>query len=207
MHAARSKRLPSGAPSLDTTAMDQLSQLFAQTLQQARQQSTFDLTAKNWLEWSCVQRARCAAERAHAALGEKASAAAKLRVTRECALLMCLTHQPPDRVGILRLLQLGGTLKKVGSGGFALDLSLPGAHKTSAVLGPSKTTVPPPIARWLRAYIALAAIPDGGYLFYQGDDVFAPLPSPQWTRTVKAVMKRWSGVPMAPKDLRWDARI
>ena len=36
---------------------------------------------------------------------------------------------PPDRVGVVRTLKLGHTLKRVGRG-YDLDLSMPGLHKT-----------------------------------------------------------------------------
>lgn len=35
-----------------------------------------------------------------------------------------------SRVGVYRRLQLGGTLKAVGDGGYQIDLSERGAHKT-----------------------------------------------------------------------------
>ena len=50
--------------------------------------------------------------------------------TRDVALMMCLTHQPPDRVGGCRMLKLGGTLKRTPAGGSVLDLFEPGDHKT-----------------------------------------------------------------------------
>ena len=87
------------------------------------------------------------------------------------ALLFLLTHQPPDRVGVTRLLRLGHTCKRTGPRSFDLDLSEPGAHKTSAVFGPTVTTIPPAVAAWLAAWVELAAIPEGGYLFHVAGDV------------------------------------
>ena len=82
-----------------------------------------------------MQRARCRAERALAALGEDAAISLRQERTRDVALMMCLTHQPPDRVGVCRLLKLGGTLKRTSAGGgFQLDLSEPGDHKTIGTL-------------------------------------------------------------------------
>ena len=117
-------------------------------------------------------------------------------------LLSILTHQPPDRVGVTRLLRLGHTCKRTGPRSFELDLSEPGAHKTSAVFGPTVTTIPPAVAEWLARWVDLAAVPEGGYLFHPADDATAPHPEAAWTKLVKATFRRASGVALAPKDLR-----
>ena len=129
--------------------------------------------------------------------------AQRREAVRDVALMMCLTHQPPDRVGVCRLLKLGGTLKRTPAGGFELDLSEPGDHKTIAAFGPSLTTVPEAIAKALKAHLALSAVPEsGGYVFSAPDDPFEPLQPFQWTRLIQAMFKRHSGVALAPKDLR-----
>ena len=205
VHARRMAALPAGAK-VDSTAVDQLAALHTQSLQQARQQAVFDLAKPptNWMDWSEIQHIRCNAESALASMGEQASVTQWQKVARDVALLMCLTHQPPDRVGVLRLLKLGddGTLKRDDRGGFLLDLSSPGAHKTSATFGPSTTTVPPAIARCLSTHLGLSAVPEGGYIFAQAGDPFAPMEPNQWTAMVKATFKRYGGVALAPKDLR-----
>ena len=133
---------------------------------------------------------------------------------------------PPDRVGVARTLRFGHTLKRVG-GGYDLDLSLPGSHKTrcafalyalgggcqyvatrlpsdvrSATFGPSRTALSQPIVGWIHKYIEIkttASAPDSDFLFPSAADPSKPLSPSAWTRLVKAVYKRHSGVPLCPK--------
>ena len=188
-----------------TKPIDDLKSLHMQLKQQGRKEATFDITkpTNGTLDWTGVQLARCRAEKALTALGEEADLAQRQERTRDVALMMCLTHQPPDRVGVCRMLKLGGTLKRTPAGGFVLDLSEPGDHKTIAAFGPSLTTVPEAIAKALKAHLALSAVPEsGGYVFSALDDPFEPLQPFQWTRLIQAMFKRYSGVALAPKDLR-----
>ena len=130
------------------------------------------------------------------------SAAKRRALTRDVVLLYVLTHQPPDRVGVTRLLRLGHTCKRTGPRSFELDLSAPGAHKTSAIFGPTITTIPPPVAAWLARWVELAAVPEHGYLFHAAGDPTTPHTEAAWTKLVKATFRRASGVALAPKDLR-----
>ena len=77
-----------------------------------------------------------------------------------------MADQPPDRVGVVRTLKLGSTLKRQPDGSYELDLREPGAHKTAAVFGAKLTTVSASITPSLDRYIETAAIPQGGYLFH-----------------------------------------
>ena len=202
MHAQRSSK---GGPAVSTKPIDDLKSMHLQVLQLSRQQAAFDESLEDacTLDWSDVQRARCRAEKALADLREGANLAQRQQRTRDVALMMCLTHQPPDRVGVCRLLKLGGTLKRTPAGGFVLDLSEPGDHKTIAAFGPSLTTVPDAISKALKAHLALSAVPESsGYVFSAPDNPFEPLQPVQWTRLVQAMFKRYSGVALAPKDLR-----
>ena len=101
-----------------------------------------------------------------------------------------------------RLLRLGHTCKRTGPRSFDLDLSEPGAHKTSAIFGPTVTTIPPGVSEWLATWVELAAIPEGGYLFHAAGDPTTPYTEATWTKLVKATFRRTSGVAMCPKDLR-----
>jgi hypothetical protein len=127
----------------------------------------------------------------------------KLARARDALLLTLLTHQPPDRVGVARQLQLGGTLKRTAEGTYVLDLSQPDAHKTAAVFGPVRTTMSASIAHWIDIYLDLhdGELRAGDYLFHQADRA-RELSSSQWTRLVKACFHRHAGVALAPKDLR-----
>ena len=133
----------------------------------------------------------------------------------DAALLTWLTVVPPDRVGVARKLQLGVTLKPSAAGdGFELDLSTPDAHKTAAIFGPSTTAVPVAACALLQAWLAEAGLTATAaakpYVFVLGNpargagavDHSKPLGTPRWTEVVKAVLKRQSGVAVAPKDLR-----
>ena len=91
--------------------------------------------------------------------------------------------------------------------GFDLDLSRPGQHKTSAVFGPTITTVPAPAAALLTAWLSATdrtgtSAEQQPYVFVPGTDASKPLGAPQWTKLVKAVFKKHTGVALAPKELR-----
>ena len=200
VHSRRS----AGGATVSTKPIDDLRSLQTQIVQMARRQATFDVASpsKPFLAWADVQMARRRAEERLAALVNNTDLAQKQEATRDVAMLMFLTHQPPDRVGVCRLLKMGATLKRMEGGGFELDLSMPGDHKTIAAFGPSRTTVPEAIAKALNAHITLSAVPNGGYVFGSPDNPSEPFQSYQWTRLVQAVFKRHSGVAMSPKDLR-----
>ena len=89
----------------DRTAVDGLAALHVQCLQQARKQAVFDASKPptSALEWDGIMKARRAAEEALAQY-KGASGVKKLRLTRDATLLVWLTTQPPDRVGVARTL-------------------------------------------------------------------------------------------------------
>ena len=197
--ATRYVQARGGAP--DNGVGAQLEALHRQCLQQARQQGKFDIVerADEYLDWDQVQRVRVAAEQALAAA---ATDAQTLKLTKDVTVLRLLADQPPDRVGVVRTLKLGRSLKRKLDGSYQLDLSEPGAHKTSAVFGATRTDISASITPWLDDYLELAGIPDGGFLFHKrGDFYTAVLPS-AWTRLVKSTFERHGDVKMAPKDAR-----
>ena len=186
---------------VSTTPLDELVALHAQVLSEARAASKFStsLPPKAWLSWEECQAARLKAEKAVVAY-KGADQVERLRLTRACCLLKILTAMPPDRVGVYRQLQLGSTLKAVGKG-FQVDLSEPGLHKTSAVFGPSRTTVTEGVATHMAALVKLDDLQPGEYLFH-GADRRSPLAPTAWTRLVQLTFKQHSGVPLSPKDCR-----
>ena len=153
----------------------------------------------SWLDWDTIQRVRVAAEEALAAAKFNAD---KLKLTRDVTVLRLLADQPPDRVGVVRLLKLGASLKRKANGIYELDLSKPGAHKTSAVFGATRTSINASITPWLDRYIKLASIPPGGYLFHSKGDTFEVVPASTWTDRVKAIFARHGDVALCPKDAR-----
>ena len=61
---------------------------------------------------------------------------------------MCLC-----RVGVIRTLSFDFTLKKEGSTGWVIDLTVPGLHKTSRCYGPAITPVSSLVVPSLEALI------------------------------------------------------
>ena len=112
-------RLASSDGSAVAQSVTQLTALHLQCRQQARQQDKFDLAEKPeaWLEWDAIQHVRVAAE---SALASAKSNAKKLKLTRDVTVLRLLADQPPDRVGVVRTLKLGATLKRRTSVGVVL---------------------------------------------------------------------------------------
>ena len=131
----------------------------------------------------------------------KGDSSTKLILTRDVCLLRVLTGMPPDRVGVYRQLQLGGTLKSV-EGGYQLDLSLPGEHKTASVFGPACTTVTAAVGDAIAALVAADKLQDGEYLFHAATNRRAPLDTTAWGRLVKATFKAYGDVALCPKDCR-----
>ena len=172
----------------------------ATVARQARKQDKFDVAKKPtaWLTWDAIQHVRCKAEDALAAAD---SDAARFELTRDVTILRLLADQPPDRVGIMRSLQIGGTLKTI-QGGYELDLSTPGSHKTSAVFGATKTTIAASIKPWLDRYIALAGVAQNDFLFHVRGDKRTSLAPSAWTKLIKAIFARHGGVALCPKDCR-----
>ena len=178
-----------------------LTALHSQSTQQARIESKFSLAEKpaGFLDWDAVQRVRAAAE---TALRAAKTDAAKLKGVRDVTVLRLLADQPPDRVGVTRTLQLGRSLKRKDDGSYELDLSQPGAHKTAAVFGATRTTINASITPWLDRYIELAGIQDGGFLFHAPGDPQAAASPSTWTERVKAIFARHGDVAFCPKDAR-----
>ena len=105
-----------------------------------------------------------------------------LGLLRDVLLLHLFTVQPPDRVGVVRRLRPGDTLKRAPfavPAKYELDLTAPHAHKTSRFYGPSKTSISPLIAPWITKYLTLAGMGDAAatqpYLFHPHADWSRPL--------------------------------
>ena len=83
---------------------------------------------------------------------------------------------------------------------------MPGAHKTSAVFGPSVTAVTQPTCVLLNAWVRCMGLraADSPCVFVPpGDtDRSQPVDAHRWCKIVKAAFRRHSGVPLSPKDLR-----
>ena len=104
-----------------------------------------------------------------------------------------------SRVGVYRTLKLGGSLKDLGDGAYMVDMSERGAHKTSAVFGPTKTTVTEAVAERIHALVQMDSLRPGEYLFHATTNRKAPLEKSAWTRFVKSVFEAYANVPLSPK--------
>jgi len=114
---------------LDPSPLTQLINLRGQAEKAAKTQQMYDKRVGGWLEWEDVQKARLAAVKKVAST--IAGSSARRSALRDAAALSLLSLIPPDRVGIIRKLRLGHTLKKKAGGGWALDLSKQrDGHKT-----------------------------------------------------------------------------
>ena len=79
--------------------------------------------------WEDVQKARCSAMEK---LDDVVGVAAMRSAARDACALSLLSLIPPDRVGCIRKLRLGHTLKKKDNGHWMMDLSKQrDGHKTS----------------------------------------------------------------------------
>ena len=201
IHVMVKKTGGAGTSRLDAGALDSLSALHQQCVQQSRKQDSFGIgKPANWLDWKECQVARVHAERLADGTGE----ADNLDALHDVCLLTLLTFQPPDRVGVLRKLQLGGSLIPAGDAVYKLNIATPDAHKTAAAFGPTLTTMSRAVGVRIKAYIEAAGLKHGHFLFYEGDDASKALEPYAWTRLVKRVFKAHSvrGVALAPKELR-----
>ena len=200
-HAVLTSKAAPGE-TVSAAPLNELIALHTQSLAEARKESKFSVASKPkaWLDWSECQRARMAAEKAlREAKG--GSSSTKLSLTRNVCLLRVLTGMPPDRVGVYRQLQLGGTLKSVEDG-YQLDLSLPGEHKTASFFGPACTTVTAGVADAIAALVTADKLQDGEFLFHAATNRRAPLDTTAWGRLVKSTFKAHSDVALCPKDCR-----
>ena len=182
------------------STLSELESLHKAAKKQAKQQQLFAAASEQEvaIAWPAVLQARVSAEAAFSAY-KGGSLTKKIALTRDVLVLRLHSDSPPDRVRILRELQLGSTLKK-RDGGYDLDLRMPGLHKTSAALGPSLTTLSPSVVPWIDQWIKLTSVQEGGLLFgCKGGGAISPS---NWTAMVKSLFYRHAGVAVAPKDLR-----
>jgi hypothetical protein len=116
---------------MEPTPLTQLINLRAQAEKASKTQQMYEKRVGGWLEWEDVQKARVAAmiKLSDAQTGTPAT---KRTLLRDAAALSLLSLIPPDRVGCIRKLRLGHTLKRKQGGGWSIDLSKQrDGHKTS----------------------------------------------------------------------------
>jgi hypothetical protein len=191
---------------MDPNPLTQLINLRGQAEKASKTQQLYEKRVGGWMEWEEVQKARIAATNKLAALGEGGASAAKRNLLRDCAALSLLSLIPPDRVGCIRKLRLGHTLKKKPSGsGWMMDLSNQrDGHKTSRFYGPFAASLPNELTPILDQYTDLFAFEmDSAYLFHPPQSGFdRPMESSAWSQWVGRLFQRHAGVTIAPKTLR-----
>jgi hypothetical protein len=108
-----------------------------------------------------------------------------------------------QRVGIVRKLKWGVSLKKDAPGAYRLDMTTQ-RFKNSRFYGPSVTSISSMIAPLLDEYIKLIAFDfdDQPYVFCTARDAKRCQTSSQWSAYCKSIFKKWSGVACPPKMLR-----
>ena len=128
--------LPEETLAMDPTPLAMVINLRGQAEKASKTQNMFEKRVGGWATWEQVQQARV---KAIDLLNEGGSTSLHLSLLRDACCISLLSLVPPDRVGLIRKLRLGHTLKR-REGGWRLDLTKQrDSHKTSVPL-PSKST-------------------------------------------------------------------
>ena len=130
----------------------------------------------------------------------------KVTILTDALIISLMTIMPPDRVGVIRRLSIGETLKQLPhSENYYIDLGR-FTHKTARFYGPSKTPISPMITPLLQSLLRETqsgfefAIFDEDeeknrarrrYLFAMPRDATRCLESSNWTARVKLAFKRY----------------
>jgi len=194
---------------MDPNPLAQIINLRSQAEKASKTQNMYEKRVLDgWLTWEDVQKARVAAIDK---LGEAewGSPEEKRFALRDAAAVSLLSLIPPDRVGCIRKLRLGHTLKKKELGpGWKMDLSKQrDGHKTSRFYGPFAASLPSALTPILDQYCAVLELEPGSdigpYLFHPPQSHFdRPMESSAWSAWVKRLFKRHHGEEVAPKTLR-----
>ena len=192
---------------MDPNPLTQLINLRGQAEKASKTQQMYDQRVGGWIEWPDVQKARVSVAKKLADMGDGGAPAAKRNLLRDCCALSLLSLIPPDRVGCIRKLRFGHTLKKKPGGGWMMDLTKArDGHKTSRFYGPFAASLPSELTPILDKYSQLFSLEVGGdeaYLFHPPQSGFdRPMESSSWSQWVGRLFNRHAGVTIAPKTLR-----
>eukprot|EP00966_Prymnesium_polylepis_P123739 2861382-Prymnesium_polylepis.1 len=149
--------IPEATAALEPSPLAQIYNLRGQAEGQSKTENMFEKRVGGWIDWADVQKARLeAVKRSEAKRGD-------LKLLRDAACLSMLSLIPPDRVGLVRKLRLGHTLKRADGGGWRLDLSKQrDGHKTSKFYGPFAAKLPDELTPILDAYASALEMADVG---------------------------------------------
>ena len=192
---------------MDPNPLTQLINLRGQAEKASKTQQMYEKRVGGWLEWEDVQKARATATKKLDDAAQGGTPASKQNLLRDCCALSLLSLFPPDRVGCIRKLRLGHTLKKKESGTWMIDLSKQrDGHKTSRFYGPFAASLPAQLTPILDQYSQLFTCEFGGdaaYIFHPPQSAFdRPMEGSSWSQWVGRLFKRHAGVAIAPKTLR-----
>ena len=192
---------------MDPNPLTQLINLRGQAEKASKTQQMFDKRVGGWMEWEDVQKARVTAMNKLEDVGNGVANAAKRNLMRDAAALSLLSLIPPDRVGCIRKLRFGHTLKRKPGGDWMMDLSKQrDGHKTSRFYGPFAASLPSALTPVLDKYEELFKYEMGGdeaYLFHPPQSGFdRAIESSSWSQWVSRFFQRNAGVAIAPKTLR-----
>ena len=107
---------------MDPNPLTQLINLRGQAEKASKTQQLYDKRVGGWMEWEDVQKARVTATKKLEDVGSGVAPAAKRNLLRDCSALLLLSLIPPDRVGCIRRLRFGHTLKRKPGGDWMMDL-------------------------------------------------------------------------------------
>ena len=216
---------------MEPTPCDMLIRLRGQLESLSKGEALYSRRDANWIDWEDAQKSRIAAEAHYKSLPAAPPArklhalkewliislhTLQPRAPQRLQLrLCCLSTEPSphylgfeslcgrlaDRVGVVRKLRLGVTLKKEASGSYTLDMTS-ARYKTSRFYGPSITSMSALLQEPLDLYLGALTFETAGneqpYIFYPTSDTTRCLPSSQWSAVVKACFKKHSPGKVAP---------
>ena len=199
--------LPEAVTAAERTPLSMLINLRNQAEKESKTQALYEKRVGGFMTWEEAQKARVAACAALAAY-KGSDVVTRRGLLRDATAISLMTLIPPDRVGVIRKLRLGHTLKEAeAAGGWRIDLSQQrNAHKTSKFYGPYAAKLPEALWPLLTAYATTLRYEVDGetaYLFHPvRSGVDRPLEGSAWTAYIKRAFKKHHGEEVTPKTLR-----
>ena len=126
---------------VEDTVLQALYNLRSQAEAQGREDRMYKKRHSEWISWAEAQDTRLEAIRRLEATTSRTQRHERLQLAEDALIISLYTVAPPDRVGVIRKLSWGNTLKRGGGTGFFIDLTAPRLHKTSKFYGPSMTSI------------------------------------------------------------------
>ena len=197
----------------ERTPLTMILNLRDQAEKESKTEQLYTKRVGGFITWQEAQEARV---RAVEALAQCRVGSQRLELLKGATALSLLTLIPPDRVGVIRKLRVGHTLKRFAEPAvdgaepvtsWGIDLSKQrNAHKTAKFYGPYAAKLPRETWALLTNYVAALGLEVGGdqaYLFHPKTlGVGRPMETSQWTLFVRQLFGKWHGTELPPKALR-----